>query len=271
MVFLHKNTHFSLPPVSSERRRELHLFEKRAGLRFHTLGLLNLAFSHRSYANEMEHAIDDNEKLEFLGDSVLGLVVSDYLVQRLRGKSEGELARIKSFVVSESSLVDVSRRLSVDNFILVGRGEEHSGGRSNKALLADAIEAIIGAYYLDSGFKAAAEFVRRLIVPEIDKVLEDRHRKDYKSLLQELVQTNLKTYPRYKVVHRTGPEHDKTFQIEVVVAKKAYGPGVGKNKKDAEQRAACVAYQNLCEEGWCRKAKGQITRQSGATSRGKAL
>ena len=236
---------FSAPPVSKDRRRELELFQKYAQIRFRRLELLNLAFAHRSYANESGQDLDDNEKLEFLGDSVLGLVVSDYMVRTLRDHSEGDMARIKSFVVSEASLAGIARALRVDNFILVGRGEEVSGGRSRDTLLADAMEAIIGAYYVDSGMKAATDFIRRFLVPEINRVLEDRHEKDYKSMLQELAQQTLKTHPRYRVVGRQGPEHDKTFVVEVVVRDKVYGPGEGKNKKTAEQAAAAIAYAAL--------------------------
>jgi len=236
---------FASPPVSKDRRRELQLFQKYAQLKFRRLELLNLAFSHRSYANETGLGLDDNEKLEFLGDSVLGLVVSDYLVRTLQDRSEGGMARIKSFVVSEASLSGIARTLRVDNFILVGRGEEFSGGRSRDTLLADALEAIIGAYYVDSGFRAATDFVNRFLIPEINRVLEDRHEKDYKSLLQELAQQALKTHPRYRVVERQGPEHDRTFVVEVVVRDKVYGPGEGKNKKTAEQAAAAIAYAAL--------------------------
>jgi ribonuclease-3 len=206
---------------------------------------LNLAFCHRSYANEQGGAVDNNEKLEFFGDSVLGLVVSEYLLGVLKDRTEGEMARVKSFVVSEDSLEGIARELRLDNFILIGRGEEYSGGRSKKTLLADALEAIIGAYYLDSGFKAVHAFVERLLAPEIHKVLEDRHRKDYKTLLQELAQKRFRSYPRYRVVQRKGPDHNRIFAIEVTVENRTFGPGEGKNKKDAEQAAAGLAYEAL--------------------------
>ncbi len=206
---------------------------------------MNLAFTHRSFANEKGGAVDNNEKLEFFGDSVLGLVVSEYLLGVLHDRTEGEMARVKSFVVSEDSLEGIARALRLDNFILIGRGEEYSGGRSKKTLLADALEAIIGAYYLDSGFKAVHEFVKRQLAPEIHKVLEDRHRKDYKTLLQELAQQRFRTYPRYRVVQRKGPDHNRIFAIEVSVDNRTFGPGEGKNKKDAEQAAAGLAYEAL--------------------------
>jgi ribonuclease-3 len=217
-----------------ERKKELQLFQKHAQIRFKSPSLLNLAFSHRSFANESAGEVDNNEKLEFFGDSVLGLVVSEYLMIALPDKSEGDMAKIKS-------------HLRVDNFILIGKGEEYSGGRSKKALIADAVEAVIGAYYLDSGFKAVRTFIRNLLIPQINAVLEDRHKKDYKTLLQEYVQKRFKSYPRYRIIHRKGPDHNRTFWIEVSFGKRTYGPGTGKNKKEAEQQAAGIAYKALTE------------------------
>jgi ribonuclease-3 len=236
---------YNVPPIDQERKKELKLFQKLAGIRFKSDNLLNLAFAHRSYANEIPDESENNEKLEFLGDSVLGLIVSEYLFLTLVDKNEGDLAKIKSFVVSEDILAYVAKKIRVDNYILIGKGEEYSGGRSKKTLLADAMEAIFGAYYLDSGYTAVRDFVLKLLVPEIDKVVEDRHKKDYKSLLQELVQKKFKAYPRYNVIKKTGPDHDKTFVIEVSINNISYGKGVGKNKKEAEQEAAGIAYNTL--------------------------
>jgi ribonuclease-3 len=174
-------------------------------------------------------------------------VVTEYLVTALPDKTEGDMAKIKSHVVSEESLAEIGRILRLDNFILIGKGEEYSGGRSKKALIADAMEAIIGAYYLDSGFKAVRTFIRDLLIPQINKVLEDRHKKDYKTLLQEYVQKRFRSYPRYRIVHRKGPDHNRTFWIEVAIGKRTYGPGTGKNKKEAEQQAAGIAYKALGE------------------------
>ena len=214
-------------------------------MRFRKIDFLNLAFSHRSFSHECSEDTDNNEKLEFLGDSVLGLVVSEYLYETLWEKAEGDMARIKSFVVSENSLAGIAKSIRIDNFILIGKGEEYSGGRGKKAILADCLEAIFGAYFLDSGFKHVKKFILKFIVPEINKVLEDRHRKDYKTLLQELVQKRFKSYPKYALVNRTGPDHNRTFWIEVKVGDKTYGPGKGKNKKEAEQEAACIAYRSI--------------------------
>jgi len=252
-----KGLPFTAPVPDGERKRELQLFQKQARLRFRSLELLNLGFSHRSYANEQADGTDSNERLEFFGDSVIGLVVSEYLLTALPDKNEGDMAKIKSFVVSEDTLAGIAMRLRLDNFILIGKGEEYSGGRSKKALLADAMEAIIGAYYLDSGFKAARTFVRALFVPEIEKVLEDRHRKDYKTLLQEYVQKKFRSYPRYRVVERKGPDHNRVFWIEVSVNNRTYGPGSGGNKKEAEQAAASLAYRALSAARRPRRGRSQ--------------
>jgi ribonuclease-3 len=238
---------FRPPPVNQVRKKELQLFEKNAGIRFRKLDFLNLAFSHRSYANESKESIENNEKLEFLGDSVLGLVVSEYLYKTLTDKNEGDLARIKSFVVSEDSLAIIAKILKIDNFILIGKGEEYSGGRNKKAILADCMEAVFGAYFIDSGFKASQNFILKYLVPEINKVLENRHKKDYKTLLQEYVQKSFKNYPKYSLMKKVGPDHDRTFWIEVKVENEVFGPGIGKNKKEAEQMAAALAYKHFTE------------------------
>ena len=248
MVLLPKVPALKTPSVDAERKKELQLFEKHAGIRFRKSEVLNLAFSHRSYSNEIPSNIDNNEKLEFLGDSVLGIVVSDYLFRIMPERPEGELARIKSFVVSEDSLAGIAKAIKVDNYILIGKGEEYSGGRTKKAILADCMEAIFGAYYLDSGFKNVQNFILKYLIPEINKVLENKHRKDYKTLLQELVQKKYKSYPRYNIVKKTGPDHDRTFWIEVKIKGEVYGPGKGKNKKEAEQRAAGIAFESLTGE-----------------------
>jgi len=237
-----KQFKLNAPEINQSRKRELLLFQNHADLRFRKLDFLNLAFSHRSYANESQNSIDNNEKLEFLGDSILGLVVSEYLFYLLPDKAEGELARIKSFVVSENILSNIARKIKIDNYILIGKGEEYSGGRSKKAILADCLEAIIGAYYLDSGLKDTRSFILEHIIPETMKVIEDKHDKDYKTLLQEFVQKKYKTYPKYKLVKKTGPDHDKTFAVEVKIKEKTLGCGEGKNKKAAEQNAAKIAY-----------------------------
>ena len=234
-------------PINGERKKELAAFEKKASIRFRRFDLLNLAFCHRSYTNEVQGVEENNEKLEFLGDSVLGLVTAEYLFNLLPQKAEGDLARIKSFVVSEESLAEIALELGVNQFLLIGKGEENSGGRKKKAILADAMEAIFGAYFLDAGFKETTRFILDLLIPQIEKVLENKHKRDYKSLLQEFSQKQYKSYPKYAVVKKSGPDHNRTFWVEVEVDGGTYGPGKGKNKKEAERSAAESAYKRLAE------------------------
>jgi len=180
----------------------------------------------------------NNERLEFLGDSILGAVCATLLYQSYKEKSEGDLAKIKAVVVSEDILSVIALSLHIDGMLLLGKGEELSGGRTKKAILADAMEALIGALYLDSGYKSAFDFVSHCIQPEINKVTGENYYKDYKSLLQEHCQQKFHCYPQYVMVKRTGPEHDRTFWMEVRIDETVYGAGTGRNKKSAEQEAA---------------------------------
>jgi ribonuclease-3 len=234
----------SLPELTTERKKALTAFQKIAQIRFKSLKLLNLSFIHRSVANESGHKIN-NERLEFLGDAILGAIAATLLYEKLTEKKEGELAKIKSVVVSEEILAGIARGLQIDTLLILGRGEELSGGRAKKAILADALEALIGALYLDSGYNTVFNFLHRHIEPEIAKVIDNRHTQDYKSLLQELSQGLYKTYPFYQLIKRSGPEHARFFWTEVTVNEQTYGPGMGRTKKSAEQEAAKMAYERL--------------------------
>ncbi len=241
--------------LSRERKAQLAAFQKKAAIRFRSQELLNLSFTHRSCGNEDASRSQNNERLEFLGDAVLGLVAASSLYEMLGERSEGELARIKSYVVSEEVLSELAKALGIDECILLGKGEEQSGGRAKKAILADAAEALIGAYYLDSGFDAAFRFVRSLIEPEIGKVLQNRHHKDYKTMLQEYAQKYFRSYPLYRLTKKTGPDHDKTFWVSCELAGTEYGPHSGKNKKEAEQNAAQAAYDAIIGGGGLEAAR----------------
>lgn len=205
---------------------------------------MNLSFIHRSASNE-NPVKANNERLEFLGDAVLGASTADLLYARMEDRPEGDLAKVKSVAVSEESLAAIALGLGVDRLIELGKGEELSGGRAKKAILADAVEAVIGAYYLDSGFDAARAFVASIVSPTIERVLSDRHRKDYKTLLQELTQKLYRSYPAYRLLKKSGPDHDRTFCMEVEVEGVPYGPGYGHNKKEAEQACAKAAWEAL--------------------------
>ena len=233
------------PFISEDRKRELLLFQGRIGLDFSDISLLDNAFIHSSFANEVRSRdITDNERLEFLGDSVLSVVVSEWLYKNLKG-DEGQCTRVRSLVVSEDALFEVATALGLDKLMVMGRGEELSGGRQKKAILADCTEALIAAIFLDKGFETAKEFVLREIVPIIEKVIGNQYRKDYKTMLQEHVQKLYKKVPVYSLEGSTGPEHDQVFYYSVTVQGKTYGPATGHNKKDAEQNVAKLALEQM--------------------------
>ncbi|MCQ2585515.1 MAG: ribonuclease III [Treponema sp.] len=232
--------------LTTERKNQLVSFCKTAGIKIQNLELLDLAFYHRSSSNENKksHEKSNNERLEFLGDSVLGLVTASWLYTNLPDYKEGELAKIKSVVVSEKILAPNALRLGIDKLLVLGHGEEITGGRKKPAILADCMEAVIGAYYLDSGFEAAREYVLSFIVPEIKKVLENGT-KDFKTLLQELTQKKFKVFPVYELLDTKGPEHEKIFTFNVRIGDKVFGPVSGSSKKDAEQKLAEQVYNEL--------------------------
>lgn len=237
-----------LPEIDGRRKAELQSFQKSCGIKFKNIRLLNLAFMHRSISNETGVrgvAKFNNERLEFLGDAILGAVTASLLYEGHPARSEGELAKVKSNVVSTETLSGIARELQIDVYLVLGHGEELSGGRTKKALLADALEALFGALYIDSGYKAALRFIERCIAPEIERVLEKRGFQDYKSIFQEECQRRFHTYPRYRLIKRTGPEHERFFWVEVLVEGCPYGHGAGKNKKNAEQEAAKAALELL--------------------------
>ncbi|MCR5724431.1 MAG: ribonuclease III [Treponema sp.] len=232
--------------IPSERKKKLIHFCKNVGIHFGDLQLLDLAFHHRSFSNEnMHYAHCNNERLEFLGDSVLGMATATFLYEDMAENHEGDLARIKSIVVSEQTLAPIALSLGIDQMLILGKGEEMNGGRTKKAILADAVEAVIGAYYLDSGYEAAEKFVLSFIVNEVRKVQQDKGQKDYKTILQELYQKKYKQCPTYELLKSTGPDHDRIFWVNVHLGKQVFGPAQGKNKKEAEQNAAKLAYNSL--------------------------
>lgn len=227
-------------PITQNRKQELADFCKKVDIKFKNIELLEQAFHHRSITNE-KPGFKNNERLEFLGDSVLGMVTAAFLYNSL-DNPEGDLAKIKSAVVSEKSLAPIALKLGFDRLLEMGKGEEMTGGRTKPAILADCMEAVIGAFYLDSGYKCAEKYVLSFIVPEIKKVL-DGGMKDYKTQLQEKYQKESKACPVYELVRQTGPDHDQTFEYVVKLGKDVYGPAKGKTKKEAEQNAAKIALQ----------------------------
>jgi len=231
----------TLRNLTPERRREL---EQRLGLTFRRPRLLAAALVHRSYRPEREQS-PSNERLEFLGDAVLGEVVAEHLYHTFPDWAEGELTKLKAAVVSEVTLSEAAQRLGLGEFLVMARGEEQSGGRDRPSLLSDALEAIIGAAYLDRGLRAARELVLRLLSEPMRVLEQDEQRRDYKTLLQELTQGRHKQPPVYRVIAEEGPDHDKTFAVEVRFGKRLLGEGAGKSKKEAEQKAAKAAIEDL--------------------------
>ncbi len=219
------------------------------GYTFKDTALVVQAFRHSSYVNEQTGAtLEDNERLEFLGDAVLDLAVSHLLMEMNRGASEGQLSRFRSTVVDESGLNEVATRLDLGRYLLLGRGEEQSSGRQKPSILADVTEALIGAVYLDGGFDAAKKIVEKLFAPLLTKVGTEDLVQDYKSLLQEFTQQAFKCLPKYRLTEETGPAHDKVFRIALAVNGIVLAEGTGKSKKEAEQRAAKEAFLRLKED-----------------------
>lgn len=215
------------------------------GVEFADAGLLRLSLTHRSHAFEAG-GVPTNERLEFLGDAVLGLVVTDDIYRRFPDAPEGRLAKIRAAAVNTYSLAEVARGLGVGDEVLLGRGEEQSGGRDKDSILADTLEALLGAVYLDQGLDAAATLIRRLFRDLLTDIATRRASLDYKTSLQELTAGELATLPSYELSEE-GPDHEKQFTAVVVVAGEALGRGHGRSKKEAEQAAAQEAYAVLRE------------------------
>lgn len=208
--------------------------------------LLFQAVTHASYVNENKNEkLRDNERLEFLGDAVLGLIVSEYLFKHYPKNSEGGLTKIRAAVICEQTLAKRARTFNLGEFMLLGRGEEITGGRERNSLLADAFEAVVGALYLGYGFETAKNFVLSQIIPEINCVVKGVYGWDYKTIFQEAVQKNGPVNLQYKIVNETGPDHEKIFTIELFLDGEPVSKGRGHSKKEAEQSAARSAYYSL--------------------------
>lgn len=213
--------------------------ENSLGYTFNNKNLLKEAFTHTSYANEKNiNSILSNERLEFLGDAVLELVVSSYLFNHYPYLKEGQLSKFRATVVCESSFANASKRLCLGNFLMLGKGEIASGGRKRDSILADVFEALIGAIYLDSSFTNAEKIILNILEKDIQKLKETFETKDYKTLLQEIIQGKSQEAVIYTVVSEFGPAHDKIFGVEVSHQGKVIGVGLGKTKKEAEQTSA---------------------------------
>ncbi|MDF2567565.1 MAG: rnc [Oscillospiraceae bacterium] len=212
-------------------------FEKTIGYEFKSKKLLTEALSHSSYANEGKKHFVNNERLEFLGDSVLSVIVANYLFEHHKNMPEGELTKLRASLVCEKSLFQFATQINLGNYLFLGKGEEVTGGRERPSILADAFEAVIAAIYLDGGLEHAENFVLRFIPKTFDiNSISNLH--DYKTYLQEIIQQNREEKIEYVLVADSGPDHNKTFEVEVHLNSNVIGKGKGKSKKQAEQNAA---------------------------------
>lgn len=232
--------------MKSERKKKLLEFQDILGVDFDNIDLLDNALTHTSYANQHNLTYNHhNERLEFLGDAVLSIVISEYLYKKYKNKPEGKLTKIRAGVVCESSLAEIARKLNINQYLRIGKGEELSGGREKDSLIADACEAIIASIYLDKGIEVVKEFIIRNFSNKIELTGKGKNYNDYKTRLQELVQKGTLAVIKYKVVSESGPDHNKMFETEVYLNDKCYGSGTGKSKKEAEQNAAKEALNSL--------------------------
>jgi ribonuclease III len=220
--------------------------ENSLGYHFKNKKLLIEALTHRSFYHENpEKAESYNERLEFLGDSVLGLIIVEYLFLSDRKLLESVMAKTKSYLVKESVLSEIGKSISLGKYLRLGKGEEATGGRTKKSLLADAVEAIIGAVYIDGGYENAKKLILRLFKDRIDDILSSGEFHDFKTELQEKTQLLFTAIPEYKIVRQEGEEHKKIFTVEVYIAGEKFGTGFGKSKKEAETNAAKEALHKL--------------------------
>lgn len=232
--------------MKEDRKRQLKEFQEIIGIEFDSMKLIDAALTHSSYANQYNYKYDGhNERLEFLGDSVLSIAVSEYLYKNYKNEHEGRLTKVRAGVVCEPSLASVARKLSLNVYLRIGKGEELSGGREKDSLLADACEAVIAAIYLDKGYEKARDFVLENLLDKIVMLEKDKNFDDFKTKLQEYVQRKLFVQIEYVIVNESGPDHNKVFEAEVLLDGKCSGKGKGKTKKEAEQKAAKEALKAL--------------------------
>lgn len=226
---------------------QLDRLEEKINIFFNNKTLLQTVFVHRSYLNENKKSnLSSNEKLEFLGDSVLSLISSVYLFKNYPNLKEGEYTEIKSSIVKTDSLAQAAKELQLGSYLLLSKGEEKSGGRENKNILADCFEALIAAIFIDKDFETVYNFViKHLFEKKLDHLIKNRLYMSAKSRLQELIQAKFKTLPTYKVLEEKGPEHKRLFKVGVFFKEKQLGFGYAYSKKAAEEKAAKVAFENI--------------------------
>lgn len=220
--------------------------EKKLGVNFKNKDLLIQALIHKSYLNENPQVkLESNERLEFLGDAILSFLVAEKLYGKYKNIPEGELTNLRSLLVRTTTLAKLARRLKIGQFLRLSKGETGEGGRKNPNILADALEAIIGAVYLDSGMTTTKKFIQNQILAHLPRLTRDGNNHDYKGKLQNILQEKFHITPKYKVLLELGPDHSKKFEIGVFLGKKMLAKGVGRNHKEASQDAAKVALKTL--------------------------
>lgn len=220
-------------------------FEDRIGVSFVKKDNLIEALTHRSYLNEHKDCPSHNERLEFLGDAVLELVVSDYLFHKYSNRPEGELTSFRSALVKTDSLADTAKSLEIGDVVLLSKGEEDTGGRTKNFILANTFEAIIGSIYIDQGYDVSKEFIYRFLISKLDDIVKNRLDIDSKTKIQEIAQAKYKVTPIYEVTNEQGPDHEKMFTVIVKVNNKVIGEGVGSSKQRAEEDAASKGIKSL--------------------------
>ena len=232
--------------MDRQRKVALKFLQRRLEIKFRNVALLDESLTHSSFVNERGNkTCRDNEALEFLGDAVLGMVVSHHLYTLFPSYPPGEYSTLKAALVKRSTLAQYARDISLGNYLKVGRGEEVSHGRDRDSLLADGLEAVIGAVFVDQGLDAARKFILDLVSPSVEELEQKRDRRDPKSLLQNITQERFKILPRYRVVNETGPDHRRQFEVELVINGEVVGKGTGGSKKAAEKIAAKEALRKL--------------------------
>lgn len=222
--------------------------EKNLGYKFKNISLLSHALTHSSYANEVRCGESSNERLEFLGDSVLSIIVSEHIYARFPNMPEGELTRLRASLVCEKALCGFAREIGIGKYLRLGKGEDKGGGRERDSILADAFEAVLAAIYLDGGMEIAKPYILKFITRELEHLDEDDGFKDYKTALQEIIQRNPEETVTYLLTGEEGPDHAKTFTVEVRLNSNVIGKGKGRSKKRAEQMAAKQALSLMGEE-----------------------
>lgn len=233
--------------MQDKRTQQLQSFCQKLGIHMHDLELMDMALTHTSYAHEAKRAtkLPHNERIEFLGDSVLSVVVSTYMYKNFPDLSEGQLTKLRAYIVCEGSLYEYAKKIHLGDYLQLGKGEEMSGGRERPSILADAFESVLGAIYLDQGLEAVQSCLLNMMQKEINYICRHGIHNDYKTRLQEFLQRDGEVEISYQLMGSTGPEHNKIFTSEVMVEGRVIGEGKGRTKKDSEQHAAQQALAQL--------------------------